>query len=550
MSIQTPFVTPFASIRDFGAVPNDPGSLVRHANSEAFKQAQAAMQSPGQAWGHPLFVPSGTYYLADDLHIRKSLDLFGTGLQGESILMFPKIFKITDEALACLTAAGVPDEIVGKLKPILDREFLEEELMQASGDLIGNDVAAANWDQILKCALFRGTSLIIDRGDGADPTIDGSECVIHDLQIISEEEWVIDMATPFTAGNFDPPVLEGTSKGTPGILMGTTATVQRVYIKGFSGTGIRVKKIAPANANQWRIHDVYIESCGGHGIHIGGHGVEDADKSETQGGLCSGAKIFTVDGNGIYDGSFGGNTFVGCYVEETKGRGYSSEAPGQVAFIGCMAEAMEPNRLAVGGSVWVGGSPGKGFTDDTVAFIAESYGNVYPFEVPNQASNSMRPEDQLKKFGRTFQPVTLKVGFPNDLSDPTTLYVWKYSDHGYVMRWDEGNHAWTVEDANVLPVPEKPDGSKWFHLREPLYRHIATYLTGPNHPRGPWLQGFSELLLGPVDNPIKISRGDKPADDDPGEPGDIIYIRNPDDYIGYVYIDPVRKWKPFGKIEI
>jgi hypothetical protein len=60
MTIQTPFVTPFVSIRDFGAVPNDPDPAVRLANTEAFKQAQAAMQSPDQAWGHPLFVPSGT----------------------------------------------------------------------------------------------------------------------------------------------------------------------------------------------------------------------------------------------------------------------------------------------------------------------------------------------------------------------------------------------------------------------------------------------------------------------------------------------------------
>lgn len=47
MSIQTPFVMPFVSIRDFGAVPDDPSPVVRLANTEAFKQAQAAMKSPG-----------------------------------------------------------------------------------------------------------------------------------------------------------------------------------------------------------------------------------------------------------------------------------------------------------------------------------------------------------------------------------------------------------------------------------------------------------------------------------------------------------------------
>jgi len=481
-------------IRDFGAVPNNTTPGARAANTLAFHLIQSVMKNVvdgiDYSWGGRVFVPPGVFYLNDDLHIIRALELFGTGLQGESVLKFPA-----------------------------------------------------------------GKSLIIDRGDG---TADGSECVIRDLQIISEEEWVTNLAAPFNAGNFDPPALEGTSLKTPGIWMGTTATVQRVYIKGFRGTGIRVKKIAKTNVNQWRIHDVYIESCGGHGIHIGGHGGADPDnvdpdKSETQGGFCSGAKIFTVEGNGIYDGSFGGNTFVGCYVEETKGRGYSSEAPGQVSFIGCFAEASEPNRLAVGGSVWVGGSSAKGFTSDTVAFIAEDYLNVHPFEVPNRAS-IMFPKDQIPKFGKSFNTIKLYVGFPNDLTDPTTLYAWgKYGDHNYVVRWDEDNKIWATENAAALPVPKQPDGTP-FKLRELGNRYIATYLTGPGHPRDPWLQGFGEMLLGPANSPIKISRGQKPADGT-GQPGDIVYNSSPqlienDDlgYVGYVCMMD-GTWKPFGKIE-
>lgn len=109
MSIKTPFVTPFVSIRDFGAVPDDPRRAVRLANSEAFDRAQAAMKSDPFAFGHPLFVPSGTFYLAGDLHVSKSLELFGTGALGESILMFPSIFGITGEALQRLASAGLPD---------------------------------------------------------------------------------------------------------------------------------------------------------------------------------------------------------------------------------------------------------------------------------------------------------------------------------------------------------------------------------------------------------------------------------------------------------
>lgn len=472
MSIQTPFVTPFVSVRDFGAVPDDPSLEVRLANSKSFEQAQAAMQSHPFAWGHPLFVPSGTFFLADDLHIKKSLLLFGTGMQGESVLKFPA-FK----------------------------------------------------------------SLIIDPGEGneGDPSIGGTECVICDLQIISEEDWVTDTAAPFNETNFDPPELESTSKGTPGIMMGSTATIQRVYIKGFSGTGIYLKKIGATNVNQWRIHDVYIESCGGHGIHVGGHGPEQHDaKSETQGGICTGAKIFTAEGNGIYDGSFGGNTYVGCYIEETKGRGFASDSPGQVSFIGCFAEAIEPVRLRGGGNVWVGGASGAGFTDDTTAFIAESYGNVHPFEAPNLKDPSIR----------------LLVGYPNDGTDPTTICAWANNNgEFYVMRWDMDNKVWAIESGAI--VPERDNDGNFLGLPELGARQIATYLTGTGHPRGPWLAGFREILLGPVDSPIKINRGDDPPAD--GMIGDIVFRATPQDdgFIGQVCIDsgPPPIWKRFGKIE-
>ena len=451
MSIETPFV----SIRDFGAVPNDPSPAVRLANTESFKQAQAAMQNDPFAWGHPLFVPSGTFFLADDLHISKSLELFGTGAQGESILMFPA-----------------------------------------------------------------GTGLIIDPGSEADPALSGSNCMIRDLQILSEEGWTTDEMSPFDPDNFDPPTFEGTSKGTPGIKMNSPAVIQRVYIKGFTGTGIYIVGTGDHfDANYWRVHNVYVDTCGGHGIHVEGQ--------EAQGGLCTGTRIIVVGGSGIYESSFGGNTYVGCYVFVAKGRGYVSDSVGQSTFVGCFAEANERVRLSAGGNVWVGGGSGAGFTDDTTAFIAESYGNVHPFEVPNLKNPEIR----------------LLVGYPNDATDSTTICAWANNNgEFYVMRWDMDNKIWTIENGSILAnegmLPALGD------------RNIAHYLTGNGHPRGPWLQGFGEILLGPPNNPIKISYGDPPADST-GEPGDIVYKANPQvgDFIGHVCIGPGREWKPFGKIE-
>ena len=478
MSIQTPFVTPFVSIRDFGAIPNDPSVTARLANTEAFKKAQAAMQSPGEIWGHPLFVPSGTFYLADDLHIKKAIELFGTGMQGESILKFPA-----------------------------------------------------------------GTSLIIDPATNADPEAGGTHSVIRDIQIISEGNWSYgDEESPFDPRGFEPPTFEGTSNGTPAIKMHAPANIQRVLIQYFTGTGIYIFAGEASNANQWRIHDVSIFTCGGHGIHV--------DGGEAQGGLCTGVKMISIGGSGIIDSAGGGNTYVGCYAEVVKGRGYASDSASQTTFVGCFSEAKQRIRLTVGGHVWIGGSFGPGFTDDTTAFIVENYANVHPFEVPNLKDSTIR----------------FLVGYPNDGTDPTTVCAWANSNNEFhVMRWDMDNKIWAIENGvggvdYELNLDETykltPDGTRIFKKLRPLgNRNIASYLTGTGHPRGPWLQGFGEMLLGPANEPIKISRGDRP-DDGTGEPGDIVYAANldvhdpdVDNYIGYVCIGPARKWKPFGKIE-
>jgi hypothetical protein len=77
------------NLLDFGGRPNDSSPAAQAANSNAFDLVQAAMHSDPESWGHPVFVPPGSFHLAGDLHIAKSLELFGTGIQGESILVLP-----------------------------------------------------------------------------------------------------------------------------------------------------------------------------------------------------------------------------------------------------------------------------------------------------------------------------------------------------------------------------------------------------------------------------------------------------------------------------
>ena len=183
MASPTPFLAPFVSIREFGAMPDIKSSDVRTANSNAFVMAQTTMPStPGTVLlGHPLFIPSGKFYLADDLHITKSLELFGTGMRGESILMFPRLVKLTDASLACLASEGVDPGVIEKLKSLLNIEFPDEEAyMKAIGKCIGEGEAIEYKAQILECSSFRGTSLIIDPGIEGPPPSNGADCIIRD----------------------------------------------------------------------------------------------------------------------------------------------------------------------------------------------------------------------------------------------------------------------------------------------------------------------------------------------------------------------------------
>jgi hypothetical protein len=460
MPVQTPFDAPFVSLFDFGATRNDPTDAAKAANSDAFDKAQDAMTNDSEIWGHPIFVPSGRFYLGRDLHISKSIHLFGTGLQGESVLVLPD-----------------------------------------------------------------GASIIIDPSTNDRPTRSGNECVIRDLQIHCDPRW-----TAADGASVDLVTLEGRSTKSPGILMRAGATIQHVLIRGFWGTGIAIFSDDDANANQWRIHDVYINECGGHGIHV--------DGGETQGGFCDGAKIISIGGTGIYESSFGGNTWVGCYVEEAGGRGYLADSVGQPTFVGCFAEGQHPSRLAAGGVVWVGGGDTHGFEDSNAALIAEGFALVHPFQVPNQLNLGIR----------------LLLGY-GDNSD--ALYGWQADAEAgnfWLFRWLNDLKAWSTEMGNTFPTSQR-----------------VNYQTALGHVRGDGLQGFPSLLLGPVEtDPItgkgKAVRvetspisGAAPTSG-PYQRGDLVF-NAPSDYdqeespqfVGWVCVgdsDPMNLvWKRFGKIE-
>jgi hypothetical protein len=144
--------------------------------------------------------------------------------------------------------------------------------------------------------------------------------------------------------------------------------------------------------------------------------------------------VISIGGNGIYESSFGGNTFVGCYAEEVRGRGYFADTPGQATFCGCFSESQKPTRLAGGGISWLGGSAG-GFEGSENALIFEGFSNVHPFEIPNLLNKQIK----------------LMLGY-ND--NTNALLGWKSNTEDgffWLFRWLEQFKAWSTESGNAFP---------------------------------------------------------------------------------------------------
>jgi len=178
-------------IRKFGGIPNDKSPEARAANTRAFRLIQSVMKNEvggiDYSWGDRVFVPPGVFYLGDDLHIVRALELFGTGMQGESVLVFKK-----------------------------------------------------------------GTSLIVDTEATSSDGKTAANCLVRDIQIWSEENW--DFTQPPTV---DLITLEGKSTGTPGVKLNAKAILQRLFIKGFTGTAVEIfgdsGGTPSTNTNNWQI---------------------------------------------------------------------------------------------------------------------------------------------------------------------------------------------------------------------------------------------------------------------------------------------------------
>lgn len=376
--------------------------------------------------------------------------------------------------------------------------------------------AGMNHQTILQ--LPAGSSVVIEYvTDNPYPATDNNNTVIRDLMIASTG-W--EMGDP---ASVDPVTFAGPSSEAPGLKMNIYSTLENVRIERFGGTGIEIITDLVAgtgNTSWWRIRNCLVDSCGGHGLHV--------DGGDANGGLCLGLVVGSVGGCGILDSSAGGGTYVGCYMHNPTGGGYSyHNAQGitepelstgnNSTFVGCFSECERPARLFQGATYW-GGTCAENFTADSSALASMGAGVVWPFQV----WNPNLPDPQVKMF----------VG-----NDATRAFGWTTNTHTdnvhWNVAWSDAEKVWSVEAGG---------------LRASYYTTRAAFV---EHARGIGLQGFPSLLLGEAAGPnVKVTVATSmPAE--PGEWGDRVYQAHPvvGEPVGWVYAqlpDGTFAWRALG----
>lgn len=147
----------------------------------------------------------------------------------------------------------------------------------------------------------------------------------------------------------------GTSAGTNhGINIKSKASVEKCFVSGFNGDGIKIE----GNAPLWQIKDVSCKRNGKNGLHVNG--------ANASAGTAIGLDCQNNLENGIHDNGTTGNTYIGCLsnnnsasFENYKVTGASNDS----VFVGCY----EAGNIRIDNSIRVKDEAGGNwrFSNDT-----------------------------------------------------------------------------------------------------------------------------------------------------------------------------------------
>lgn len=347
------------NVRDFGAIGDGIAD-----DLPAFEAAFKAMGSAAVSAGAVLELPAGTYYLSENLRVRRQCIIRGWspgGSEGATLLKFEAGFGVVFDAYNTSGPGyGRSDysilERVDIISNWLTLEPRPEEVTPTLGMLI---YAEQENRYYFKCVLSVGPTNALPPPEFTLTTVLTIGALIDD----NGNKWEVCVHNA--------------------IFMRTRARVRDVSINFFTNAGILIA--APAriddpinpytgainvNDNEWHLDHVLVGNCGVGVMVCGG---------ETQVGTALAVSVQEIGRNfpdstggyGFYDLSQFGNTWIGCHVSGATGAPYYTEAALTCSvFLGCYSELdclvqAKINSL----SIIIGGAHGNVFDFDSRGLI-------------------------------------------------------------------------------------------------------------------------------------------------------------------------------------
>jgi hypothetical protein len=256
------------------------------------------------------------------------------------------------------------------------------------------------------------------------------------------------LENPTTAGA-DGSIIEGLNlhgakgnadaAGGPGIWMRARGLIRNTLISSFQGDGARVFATAggasnvQGNANNWRIEGGRFQGNGGNGLSVGGA----PGSADVNAGTCVGLDCSGNAGWAFYDGSFLGNTYMGCHAADNQTGAYHTDNNNACnVLLGCYSEGGQPPSDLAYPTIVMGGQHAAGIKG-TAAWLNNYQGQLVAMY---QSAQGAKPAkfgivDQSTGMGIRFDADPNAYGWAMDVADGSTQHTYGLETSGNDFRF-------------------------------------------------------------------------------------------------------------------
>ncbi len=296
------------------------------------------------------------------------------------------------------------------------------------------------------------------------------------------------------------------------------------FVDGVHMFGAASNAADPSTCNLFRLYNLRIDSCYGHGVYIFG-----ADSSA---GVGINVDVTSCAKWGIYDSSFLGNTWIGCHAATNGSGSFCNLDPNSYGtWIGCYAEIDQPAAIINSPAIFMGG-----ITD------VIGGGGILTMRSGELTTTRIKARNTKNPLKRLYS----RIGTYSNLDNSIFEFGCENTNQIYRLMYEYSGAGWWSWNYQALGA-----GSVLSFCTQ----NAVAYNQGYVAPKVALGDSFQSGILNCAGLTIPTT-GDWPK-------GTIMYNKNvvPGGYIGWVcttaskaatpttaYVPPV--FKPFGKIEL